>query len=182
MCQGDNTIKVSLSNAVIGTVGLSYERVLGNALSAQITVSSTDYSYKKFTYKGFAVSPEVRFIAFDEESANYSFVAPFIRYQRFNLSQSYIADSTGNSISGTSTALVNAGSIGFIGGRQWILMDRIALEVFAGPVFVRQWLQQTDNAPFHPAVEPDNNLGGLTLTLLPDGLFMRVGVNLGITF
>ncbi|MES2388666.1 MAG: DUF3575 domain-containing protein [Bacteroidota bacterium] len=182
--QGDNAIKTNLVNFGIGSQSLSYERVVADNWSIQLTASHTNYRDNGTLYKGFGITPELRYIVFDEEKPHFAFVSLAFQYRRFDL-QEYntlqvlapIPGDTSGKLSlqnvvADTRATANVFGLSVMAGREWVFNDRWAVEVFVGPAYNKAILTHADN-PYKYKIQATNRI---------EGLFWKVGVSVGYVF
>ncbi|MDL5048621.1 DUF3575 domain-containing protein [Oscillatoria amoena NRMC-F 0135] len=155
-----NVIKFNILSPVVKTFNMSYERKINANSGFQLGFFYTGYSDDDTgeSFKGFGITPEYRFYLSETEAPAGVYVAPFVRYQRFDAE-----DDFGNK--GTLTAFGG----GLVIGRQWIFKERVALDIFLGPSYVTSTFKQTAGT---------NEIGSDTF----DGFGVRFGVNLGLGF
>jgi hypothetical protein len=129
-----NVIKLNLMSPFIRTFNLAYERVLNENMGLQIRGYYTGYKNKEedpqTQTKGFGIIPEFRLYLSDKKSAPAGFfIAPFIRFDKFDVTDSY---EDGNEVTGTSTDF----GAGLLIGHQAVFSNIVTLEVFIGPQYI----------------------------------------------
>jgi hypothetical protein len=121
-----NVVKINIFSPIVKTLNMSYEHAFNSSSSFQIGVYYTGASVDETKFSGFGITPEYRFyLSESNEAPNGFYVAPFARYQRFDLTD----DST------DSKGSLSAIGGGIIAGRQWIFKEKFSLDLFLGPAF-----------------------------------------------
>ena len=156
-----NTFKINIIAPILQTANVQYERAFGNK-SFQLGFFYTGYKNDFTKFNGYGITPEVRFYLSDTEAPAGFYVAPFIRYQSFNLG---LIDPTLSS----DKAIYSSIGGGAIIGKQWIFKKKVALDVFLGPSYNSGSLKVTSGTSTF-----DTNIF--------DGFGLRTGVCLGIAF
>lgn len=118
-----NNIKVNIFSPLVRTASIFYERKLGEATSAQLGLFYTGFSSDGVMLRGFGITPEFRFYPGAKGSMEGFYLAPFARYQNFNISDD-VSKGTLSTIGG-----------GLLIGGQWIFGRGISLDAFIGPSF-----------------------------------------------
>jgi hypothetical protein len=155
-----NLFKVNLFSPLVRTGSFFYERALNDDSSIQLGFFYSGASIGDTKLRGFGLTPEYRFYLSEKPAPRGIFVAPFARYQSFNL--------TVEGESGKASLSTIGG--GLLVGVQTILKDRISLEAFIGPSYSSSKLDVTSGD------EDDFEFGSL------DGFGVRFGVTIGIAF
>ena len=157
--QKTNVIKTSLTAPFLKTGLVAYERVINEDMSAQLGFYYTSSNLGDLNFSGFAVTPEFRYYLSEEKVApNGAFLAPFIRYQSFSLTNNQDHGATANTIGG-----------GILIGIQRVFKDKISLSAFIGPSYRKIDVKYDD--PTQSFELSFNN-----------NVWARAGVNLGILF
>jgi hypothetical protein len=152
--KAQNVLKINILSPIVRTLNIQYERVLNESSAFQLGFFYTGYSDDVTTWRGFGITPEYRFYLSDSPAPAGVFVAPFLRYQAFD-----VEDDIGGA------AKFSAFGGGLIIGKQWLFKDKITLEVFIGPSYLVGEVKEATSG-----VEFDS------------GAFEGFGVRTGITF
>ncbi|TAH18752.1 MAG: DUF3575 domain-containing protein [Cytophagales bacterium] len=158
-----NIIKVNLLSPIIRTGSFFYERVITPKSSGQLGFYYTGWALDGTKLRGIGITPEFRYYVSESKQAPQGFfVAPFLRYQRLELS----TDAT------TAKGVLSTLGVGLAIGGQWIFSDVISLDIFGGPTVNTRNFKASANG----VTESDFTLTGL-------GTFgFRFGVTVGIAF
>lgn len=121
----ENVFKINIFSPIVKTFNASYERKLNATSSFQLGFFYTGYKAGDTKFSGFGITPEYRFYLSESEAPEGVYLAPFVRYQNFKLTE----ESTNSD-----------GTLGLFGGglvigKQWIFKERISLDIFLGPQF-----------------------------------------------
>lgn len=156
-----NIFKVNLISPLVRTGSFFYERVLNEDMSVQLGVFYTGASVDVTSFRGIGVTPEFRYYLSETKPAPSGvFIAPYLRYQSFNLSvEDEIGKATYSGIGG-----------GLLVGTQRLLKNTISLEGFIGPSYFAGSLKVTDG------MEEDFDIDFF------DGFSVRFGFTVGIAF
>lgn len=157
-----NVVKLNLFSPIVRTVSVFYENAFSESKSAQLGFFYTGASIGDTKFTGFGVTPEIRFYMGSTASPEGFYVAPFIRYQNFDLTEE---------ISDSKATLSNFGG-GLLVGKQWLFKERVALDAFIGPSYVSGSIK----------VETSGTDEGIFETGVLDGFGVRAGLSLGIAF
>jgi hypothetical protein len=156
-----NLLKANLFSPLVRTGSFFYERVLNEDMSFQMGFFYTGASISETVFRGFGITPEFRYYLSETKPAPSGvFVAPYLRYQSFNIS---IEGEDG------SATLSGLGG-GLLVGMQTLLKNTISLEGFIGPSYFAGDLDISDGS------EEDFELGFF------DGFGVRFGFTVGIAF
>jgi hypothetical protein len=156
-----NALKINALSLIYSTLNLSYQHVVNNTSSVNITASYMDFdSYGSIhnpldsinggsslvesqRTQGFAITPEYRFVT-NGKGLSGRYVAPFLKYSYYEYAQVAIMDSTYyNSQVGyhvtTSTFkpdlyVYHTLAFGCVFGKQFLFKNRVAIDIFGGPV------------------------------------------------
>ena len=159
-------IKVNPLALGIGAFNFSFEKGFGENKSAQLGFYFFSYSNADgiidTELSGIGITPEFRMYLGDNDGIDGWFVAPFLRYQKFTLSAFSSSDEASLNIMGAGVNL----------GRQWVIGDRVPLEMFLGPCYNGSSIDVTvgNESQF---TSTSDYFGGFGL---------RVGVNVGFAF
>ncbi len=123
--QKENVLKINILSPIVKTLNVQYERKLNATSSLQLGFFYTGYTDSETSFSGFGITPEYRFYLSDTEAPEGVYIAPFLRYQDFSLTES-----TSN---GKATLSTFGG--GLILGKQWLFKEKIALDIFIGPSY-----------------------------------------------
>lgn len=121
-----STVKINILSPIIKTINLQYEKVLNESSSFQLGFFYTGASTGGTELKGFGITPEYRFYLSETEAPAGVYVAPFVRYQSFNLKDD---DFTNNE------ADYSSFGGGLILGKQWVFKEKVVLDIFLGPSY-----------------------------------------------
>lgn len=106
---------------LIGTGSVFYEREFSDNLSGQMGVAYLSYKFDNTKFSGFILTPEMRFYP-KMNAIDGFYLAPYVRYQKFNLSMQ----------DGTSEADYSNIGGGLTFGRQWITKSGFVMDLFFG--------------------------------------------------
>jgi hypothetical protein len=129
-----NAVKLNLISPFVKTFNLAYERVLNENLGLQIRGYYTGYSDKgtdpETKTTGFGIIPELRLYLSEKKKAPAGFfVAPFIRFDKFDVTENY---EDGSTIEGTYSDI----GAGLLIGHQSVFSNIVTLEAFIGPQYI----------------------------------------------
>lgn len=161
-----NMVKLSLLSPFIKTLNLAYERVLSEKTGIQVHAYYTGYKEKsgdpESKLDGFGVIPEVRIYLSEKKTAPGGFfVAPFIRYDQFNVKNTY-DDAT------VTTGSYSDFGAGLVIGIQNVFSNIVTLDAYIGPQYI---FGNTKNDSETAIETPRLN-----------GVLPRGGVTIGIIF
>ncbi len=157
--QKKNAIKVNIFSPIVRTGSFFYERALSNATSAQLGFFYTGYKISDTKFSGFGITPEFRFYPSKKEDMKGFYLAPFVRYQNFSLTQ----DATDSK--GTFTSFGG----GVLIGGQFLFGNIVTLDMFIGPAY------------YSGTTKVNSGTGSFDLGSF-DGFGVRAGVTVGIAF
>jgi hypothetical protein len=123
--QKANVIKINIFSPIVKTFNIQYEHKVKADASVQLGFFYTGFSVGDTRFSGIGITPEYRFYLSDTEAPQGVYLAPFLRYQNFTLT---------DSPSLAEASLSNFGG-GVIIGKQWIFKEKIALDIFIGPSY-----------------------------------------------
>ena len=155
----ENVFKINIFSPIVKTFNVSYERKLSATSSFQLGAFYTGYSAGETKFSGFGLTPEYRFYLSESEAPAGVYVAPFVRYQNFKLTED-ISDSEG-------TLSMFGG--GLVIGKQWIFKEKISLDIFLGPQYTTGDVKVTSGSDTFD-------------TDVFDGFGIRTGLTLGFAF
>ena len=155
----ENVFKINIFSPVVKTLNVQYERAISESGSLQLGFFYTGFSVSETKFSGFGLTPEYRIYLSDTPAPAGVYIAPFVRYQNFNISEeSTSSEGTYSSFGG-----------GLIVGKQWIFKERIALDIFIGPSYSAGNVKVTSGSDSF-------DVGAF------DGFGVRTGICLGIGF
>jgi hypothetical protein len=153
-----NVIKANLFSPLVRTGSFFYERVLNEDMSLQLGFFYSGASISDTKFRGFGVTPEFRYYLSESKPAPSGiFIAPYLRYQNFDLS---VEGDTGS-------ATYSAMGGGMLVGAQRLLKNVISIEAFLGPSYSTGNIKLSDGA--------NNNFD----TGFFDGFGVRFGFTVG---
>lgn len=160
--QNKNVFKTNLLSPLARTGSFFYERGLNENSTAQFGFFYTGISFEETIFRGFGITPEYRYYLSDKKPAPHGFfLAPYLRYQSFNLSiENEVGKATLSTIGG-----------GLLVGAQTVLKDVISIEAFLGPNYSAGSIKVDSGS------EDRFSTG-----ILGGGFGLRFGVTLGIVF
>lgn len=159
--QKENVIKINIFSPIVKTFNIQYEHKVSATGSVQLGFFYTGYSISDTKFSGFGITPEYRFYLSETEAPQGVYLAPFMRYQNFTLTDSPTA----------SEATLSTFGGGVIIGKQWLFKEKIALDIFIGPSYSSGSVSQ--------------KTGNSTTTFSTgafDGFGIRTGLCLGFAF
>lgn len=152
-------IKLNLLSPLVRTASLFVERAVSEDISIQLGFFYTGASVSETKFRGFGLTPELRYYLSEKYPAPRGvFIAPFARYQNFNLSDDVGNEGTFSSFGG-----------GLLVGTQTMFKNKISLDVWAGPAYSSGKTKVTDGTDTF-------DLGSF------DGFGVRFGVTVGFGF
>jgi hypothetical protein len=157
-----NLFKASLLSPLVRTGSFFYERVLGEQMSGQLGFFYTGISVGETNFNGIGITPEFRYYLSETKgSPTGVFVAPYLRYQNFKLSENTVTDA-GASFTGMGGGLLI--------GAQRLFRNVISLEAFIGPSYTASTVKITSGQ------HSFSDLGYF------DGFGVRFGCTIGVGF
>lgn len=167
----NNIIKINILSPVVSTGSVFYERTIADDKSVQLGVFYTGFSIGDTKFSGFGVTPEFRkYLSSSKQAPEGFYLAPFLRYQSFNLKTEY-SDWSSEGETTTAEASYNTIGGGLLIGKQWVFVDRIVLDTFFGPNYNAGNIKAKDGSN-----EEQFETGAF------GGFGIRTGVALGIKF
>ncbi len=118
-----SVIKINIFSPIVKTFNVQYEKTVKSDQSFQLGFFYTGYSTGGTDFSGFGLTPEYRFYLSDTDAPAGVYLAPFIRYQSFTLTD------------GGNKGTLSLFGGGVIIGKQWIFKEHIALDIFIGPSY-----------------------------------------------
>ena len=85
LAQKGNVLKINIFSPIAKTLNLQYERKLSSSSSFQLGFYYSGFSITDTKFSGFGLTPEYRFYLSDTEAPHGVYVAPFVRYQNFSV-------------------------------------------------------------------------------------------------
>ncbi|MFN4007436.1 MAG: DUF3575 domain-containing protein [Chitinophagaceae bacterium] len=153
-----NIVKVNLFSAIVRTGNVSYERKIGANTSVQLGAFYTGFKADGTVLRGFGITPEFRYYASNSGAMQGFYLAPFARYQNFQLKD------------GLNKGTLNTFGGGLVIGNQWVYSKGITLDAFIGPSY------NSGNVKVSDGTNSFNLPGGV------DGFGVRAGITIGINF
>jgi hypothetical protein len=158
--QKKSVFKINILSPIVKTFNVQYEQKVKDNTSFQIGFFYTGASISSTDFSGFGITPEYRFYLSSTNAPEGVYVAPFIRYQSFTL--------TDDSFAPSEASLSNFGG-GLILGKQWIFKEKVVLDTFIGPTYAAG------------SVNVKSGSGTFDTGSL-NGFGLRIGVCLGLNF
>jgi hypothetical protein len=192
-----NVVKANLFGAFGGSYTLAYERVLNDKMSVQLSVGYRtfkvyDFSVStitdKLSYSGPTILGEFRYYVTNasKDVPRGFYVAPFVRYGSYTYK--YVYNDTDPSYSSSNeTAKYTITSIGggVMLGYQWLIADRVSLDLFAGPQYKTKSISDITETFSNGTVITTSSANGGTLVSnkgFGGPIGARVGFNIGVAF
>ncbi len=157
--QKKNAIKVNIFSPIVRTGSFFYERALSDGASAQLGFFYTGYKVSDTKFSGYGITPEFRFYPSRNEDMKGFYLAPFLRYQSFSLSDELNNEATFSSFGG-----------GVLIGGQFLFGNIVTLDIFIGPAY------NSGSTKVKSGSADTFSLGSF------DGFGVRPGVTVGIAF
>ena len=163
-----NVFKINIFSPIVRTGSVFYERTIAEDKSVQLGAFYTGFSIDDTKFSGFGITPEFRkYLSSSSEAPAGFYLAPFLRFQSFNLK---IEESDfEEEVSGKANYTTLGG--GLLIGRQWVFADRCVLDTFIGPNY------NAGNIKVEEGANEDAFETGAF-----GGFGVRTGVALGIKF
>jgi hypothetical protein len=168
-----NVVKLSISNLIVVTPTLFYERVLNEKSSIQGGAFFTGFTAGDTRFSGIAIMPEYRLYPGSKNAPNGFFLAPFIKYQNFTLKADEISDIDGNTYE--AKASLNGIGGGVVIGSQWLVGNAFVIDTYIGPSLNNWSTSYKDNSSSEDFDFSIFNSSGV-------GFGVRFGVSLGFAF
>ena len=153
-------IKVNLLSPLVRTGSFFLEHAIGEETSIQLGALFTGFKAGDTKFSGFAITPEFRYYLSESPAPKGMFIAPYLRYQSFNLEEEITA----------SKATFSGFGGGLLVGKQWIFKERISLELFIGPSYL------SGSVDVESGTEDEFEVDAF------DGFGLRSGITLGVAF
>lgn len=113
-------LKINTLSLIVGTGSIFYEREITENLSGQLGVAYLNYDISDTKFRGLILTPEVRFYP-KGNAIDVFYIAPYARYQNFELSVDGGGKATYSNIGG-----------GLCFGMQWITNSGFTMDLFFG--------------------------------------------------
>ena len=156
--QKGNVLKINIFSPIARTFNMQYERKVSGSSSLQLGFYYSGFSISDTKFSGFGLTPEYRFYLSDTEAPQGVYIAPFVRYQNFSVSN------------GPNKGTLTTVGGGLIIGKQWIFKEKVALDIFLGPKY------SSRNVTVTSGTDTFDTGNGL------DGFGIRAGVCFGLAF
>ncbi|PKP03755.1 MAG: hypothetical protein CVU11_07095 [Bacteroidetes bacterium HGW-Bacteroidetes-6] len=172
-----NAVKLNIFSLIFNCYNVSYERAIDDMHTVQLgfyywgnDLSDGDL---KSNLTGIGVTPEFR-IYFDEALSGF-YVAPFLRYQNYSISEEYNWDENNDGVYTVEEYKAAYTSIGggVLAGHQWLLGEHFTIDSFIGPAYYARSFKVKDTG-----ADEDFDYSGS----LYDGFTIRFGVTFGFAF
>jgi hypothetical protein len=192
-----NVVKLNLFGLFASSYTLAYERVLNDKMAVQLTVGYRSYKFADITlgtwntkdsYSGPTIIGEFRYYVTNasKDVPRGFYVAPFARYASYTekYESSDASDPTNNSYNYTQKYTTTSIAGGAMLGYQWLVADRVSLDVFAGPQYKTRKVSDitTTYADGTTATYSSDNYVFANSKGLTSGAGVRVGFNIGFAF
>lgn len=167
----NNIVKVNVLSPVVSTGSFFYERTIADDKSLQLGLFYTGFGIGDTKFSGFGITPEFRkYLSSSKQAPEGFYLAPFLRYQSFNLKTEY-NDWSSDGEKNTAEATFNTIGAGVLIGKQWIFADRFVLDTFFGPNYNAGNVKAKDGS-----TEDQFETGAF------GGFGIRTGIALGLKF
>lgn len=140
----------------IGSVGLSYERMLKLNQSLQFGFLYTNYSGGGERAQGPGISQEYRFYSRKSNRLNGFYIGPFLHFQNLNV------------LNNSGSWNINLLRGGAVIGKQWVVKDKLTIDLFVGPSFQKVFMSSHQDGHFNYD------------TYIKNQPSMRAGISIGI--
>jgi hypothetical protein len=154
-----NVLKINTLSLFLGTGSIFYEHKISDMTSAQLGLAYLGFKFSDTKFTGLILTPEFRIYP-KKTAIDGMYIAPYIRYQNYTLS---------NTSTSTKGTLSSFGG-GLLFGRQWITKSGFTMDLFFGGHYGSSSVKATsgDVSTFN--------------TNLFSGFGVRVGFALGFAF
>ncbi len=147
-----NAIKINLLSPIYSNLSLSYQYCITPFRSLQINAAymnfndNINYSNNQLTTEGFSITPEYR-MNFSGYGLNGFYAGPFLRYLDYHktFQESWYSSSAGF-VKTTEKSHFQSIGLGFNFGHQFIIKNKIVIDLFAGPVYQVLIKNQVENS------------------------------------
>ncbi|MBX9890955.1 MAG: DUF3575 domain-containing protein [Chitinophagaceae bacterium] len=82
-----NLVKVNMLSPLVRTGSFFYERKIGTNSSLQLGVFYTGSKFDELKLRGFGITPEFRYYASEKGAMEGFYLAPFLRYQHYEITE-----------------------------------------------------------------------------------------------
>ena len=134
-----NIFKVNVISPIVRTGSVFYERTISEDKSVQLGFFYTGFSVDETKFSGFGITPEFRkYLSQSKQAPTGFYVAPFLRYQSFNLKakeSGWYDEETGEYTDIDAKATYSTFGGGLLIGGQWVFAERFVLDTFFGPSY-----------------------------------------------
>jgi Protein of unknown function (DUF3575). len=128
-----NVFKINLGSLAVSTFNFQFEHAVAEKQSLQLGFFYTGFKVSDTKFSGLGITPEYRFYMSQKGAPKGFFMAPFLRYQNFKLTNSTTDFTTGETIDEKAKLSTFGG--GAILGFQGLIGNVVSIEVFAGPSY-----------------------------------------------
>jgi hypothetical protein len=185
-----NGAKINLLSPIYSNLSVSYQCLLTPFRSLQLTASYMDFNDFRYygniddlRVTGFSITPEYR-INFSGYGLNGFYVGPFLRYMDYKKTFDY--DNYSTSVKENSS--FKSAGIGFNVGKQFIIKNKVLVDLFAGPVYqvlVQEKINQSiirQTPMFYDYEDYSDYLAPSIPNRYIKGYGIRAGITIGIAF
>lgn len=116
-----NVLKINTLSLIVGTGSIFYERKISDMTSLQMGVAYLGYKFSDTKFTGLVLTPEFRIYP-KKNAIDGMYIAPYLRYQNFTVSNTSTSDKGSLSVIGG----------GLLFGRQWITNSGFTMDLFFG--------------------------------------------------
>ena len=155
-------LKINLLSPFLGTISLQHEKIINNESSFQsgIYYFSGLVLNTQNPVKAICLTTEYRYYLVDE-APNGAYIQPFFRVGR------YWED---NNFSGKLGSNLYGVAVGILIGHQWIIVNKFAVDLYAGPIFTKPFLDNSAQVNIRD------------LPVMVNGYWLRAGFTVGYYF
>lgn len=154
----NNIAKVNLFSTIVRTGNVAFEHRISESSSIQLGAYYSGFSSGDFRLRGFGITPEFRYYATNKGAMEGFYLAPFLRYQHFTLTEK------------SNMGTLNTFGGGLVIGNQWIFGKGITLDVFAGPSYNKGNIRVT------------SGVNDFDIPVGINGFGLRAGTTIGFAF
>jgi len=166
----NNIVKFSLTNLIWATPTLFYERTVGSKTSLQIGGYYSMTTYDGTHRRGIGVMPEFRFYPGKKGASRGFYLAPFLKYQNYDLYKDQIESGIPVRYEANSTGMGG----GLLLGGQFLIGNLVVLDLYLGPSVVSWNTDYKDDASADIYTWADCDTG--------TSLLVRTGISIGVAF
>ncbi len=156
-------IKVNLLSPVVRTFNIAAEQKIAENASLQLGFFYGGVKVDDTKFSGWGLTPEYRYYLSSTPAPAGFYLAPYLRYQQFN-----VTDPGENNTTNKGTLSSFGG--GLVVGKQWLFKERVTLDLFIGPKYMSHTAKVTQGVDTFSSANGFGNFG------------IRGGVTLGIAF